>query len=267
MSRDVVDEALRLAGAGDRETAVELLHEAGYGPQASEEARRAYEELVPVHPVLCERLAGPLAALRDPSPAVRLRAAREIAREAMKETTSDRHLWINDPRGLAPVIDALDDADPRVAEKALVTMSQVGRWFSRDWRAYPGVARLLGSTRANTRFWAVSAAALLFPERAGELLPPLLADRSAKVRAEVIRNVLELERYERLTPKVRRALFPAVVAALTDEDGTVRNRTVNVLRQVYGADAADVLAARLPDEPDDAVRANIAESLAAVRQP
>jgi hypothetical protein len=85
--------------------------------------------------------------LSDPDPAVRLKAARWLAKQALGETSNEVEAWISNTEAMSPIIAALEDPDPKIAEEAVIAVAEFTRRYFRDDRAYPGVVRLFQSNK------------------------------------------------------------------------------------------------------------------------
>src|SRR5579864_9245615 len=147
--------------------------------------------------------------LSDPDPAVRLRAAKWIAKQALGETSNEVEAWIANAEAMSPIIAALDDPDPKVAEEAVITVAEATRRYFKDHRAYRGVLRLLKSKRALTRMWAVEAARWLLGKRCLDDVLPLLNDKAKNVRQRVL-VVITSSGGGKLDPRLRERLLATV---------------------------------------------------------
>src|SRR5262245_3228561 len=99
--------------------------------------------------------------LRAAEPAVRLQAAREVAKLALNEPSCDEEAFFHAPGVMDAIIRALDDPEPAVAEQAVVALAEAARRYNKGADGYPGVQRLLKSHHAQTRAWAARAAGVI----------------------------------------------------------------------------------------------------------
>jgi HEAT repeat protein len=191
--------------------------------------------------------------LSDPDPAVRLQAARWLTKKALGETSIEVAAWLANAQAVSPIIAALDDPDPRVAEEAVITIAETSRRYYKDVRAYPGVIRLLKSNRRHTRMWAVDAARWLRGKRCLKDILPLLDDRSRNVRREVLRVIIGTAD-GKLGSRLRERLLAAVRPILRDEDAPLRGSAANVLREIGDSSHLDELKKALKQERDRLTR-------------
>jgi HEAT repeat protein len=170
--------------------------------------------------------------LRDPDPMARMRAARWLAREALDESLVVRQAWMGNRGTTGPLIEALDDPESEVIENAVAAIAEISRRYFRDDRAYPAVVRLLRSKRRGTRFWAVAAAANLRGARCMDDVLPLIHDRSALVRGEVLRQLIHLAPARRLADRKRVHLLAVISPALKDSHRPIRSRAATLLGEI-----------------------------------
>jgi HEAT repeat protein len=174
--------------------------------------------------------------LRDPDPVVRLRAAKWLAKQALGETSNQVEAWIANTQAMSPIIAALDDQEPKVAEEAVIAIAEFTRRYFRhhrapagpvrpdpDDRAYPGVVRLFQAKSIQTRAWAVEAAGWLRGARCIDDTLPMLQDKAARVRNSVLGVIWDS--YEETQPDAatRERLLAAIRPLLKDKDGEVRS--------------------------------------------
>jgi hypothetical protein len=161
--------------------------------------------------------------LHDPDPAVRLRTAREVAKQALAETSNDIEARLGNGDITGALTEALADPDPRVVEEAVIAIAEITRRYFRDEGAYPAVVGVLQSKRHLARQWAVTAASQLRGARCLDDVLPLLNDKAAGVRHEVVGAIIEAFREKRLSAAVRKRLLAAVRPLLKDRDAEVRS--------------------------------------------
>lgn len=185
--------------------------------------------------------------LRDPDPAVRLKATKWIAKQAFAETSYEVQAWIANAEAMTPIIAALDDPDPKVAEQAVAAVAEATRRYFKDDRAYPGVLRLLKSKRRFTRFWAIEAARWLRGKRCLEDVLPLIKDRAKQVRKNVLRAII-FTGGGKLNSRLRERLLEAVLPILQDEDWDLRSSAATALREIGDRSHLDELKKVLKNE-------------------
>lgn len=188
-----------------------------------------------------------LRAISDPDPAVRLRAAKWIAKQTLGETSNEVEAWIANAAAMTPIIAALDDSDPRVAENAVIAVALATQRYFKDRRAYPGVLRLLKSKRALTRMWAVEAARWLRGKGCLDDVLPLLDDKAKNVRHKVL-VVITSAAGGKLDPQMRERLLVAVRPILKDHDWVLRRGAASALGVVGDRSQLDELKRALKNE-------------------
>jgi hypothetical protein len=124
---------------------------------------------------------------------------------------------------------ALDDRDLEVAEEAALALAKISRRSVPEDRGYAGVVRLLRSKKPETRVRAVQAAVDLWGEQCVDDVLPLLRDRSARVREEVLGALLQALADRPVPAETRQRLVAAARAALKDTDAAVRGRAADLL--------------------------------------
>jgi HEAT repeat protein len=174
--------------------------------------------------------------LRDPDPVVRLRAAKWLAKQALGETSNEVEAWIANAQAMSPIIAALDDQDPKVAEEAVIAVAEFTRRYFRhhrapggpvrpdpDDRAYPCVVRLFQAKSIQTRAWAIEATGWLRGARCINDILPMLQDKAARVRNSVLGVVWDAYEETRPDAATRERLLAAIRPLLKDKDGEVRS--------------------------------------------
>jgi HEAT repeat protein len=141
-----------------------------------------------------------------------------IAEEKIKATQALRHL-----------AEAVGDRDPEVAEEAALALAEVARRSVPEDRGHAGVVRLLRSKKPQTRVRAVRAAVNLWGEQGADDLLPLLRDRSARVREEVLGALRQAVADQPLPAERRQRFVAAALGALRDRDAAVRGRAADLL--------------------------------------
>jgi hypothetical protein len=176
---------------------------------------------------------GPAEALRnlsDSDPAVRLKAAKWITKTAaLSETSNEVEAWIANAEAMSPIIAALDDPDPKVAEEAVITIGAVSGRYFKDDRAYPSVVRLLQNKRALTRMWAIKAADALRGKRCLEDVLPLVEDKAANVKKQALGVTAVAAEGRKLKPGQRERLLEAAKSSLCDKDYGVRSAAASLV--------------------------------------
>jgi HEAT repeat protein len=185
--------------------------------------------------------------LSDPDPIVRLKAAKWLAKQALGETSNEVEAWIANAKAMSPIIAALDDSDPKVAEEAIIAVAEATRRYIKDYRAYAGVLRLLKSKRALTRMWAVVAARWLRGKRCLDDVLPLLDDKAKNVRQKVL-VVITATAGGKLDPPLRQRLLSAVRPILNDNDWVLRRSAASALGIVGNRSHLDELKKALKKE-------------------
>lgn|GEM_PF-4338537 len=177
-----------------------------------------------------KELASALADLSAAEASKRLAASRVLERAARMESNASRKEALGCRTVTEALIKALEDTEANVVQNALIAIAEIGRRYFKDDLAYPTVVRLLGSPQQLTRNWAIAAAVVL---REAASLPdvlPLARDKSAKVRAEVVRSATGLARFSNLPAAARSDLQALAVVAAADKDEQVRDYAANLAR-------------------------------------
>lgn len=264
-ARAPVKQAKELIKQNRAEQARALLLKHGFIQATDAAAQKAFFDLLPPSEQLARQLAGPLKQLRDSSAAARLKAARALYNEARKETSTKRAAWMADPRTTAPLIAALTDEDPRVAEEAAGALAEIIIRYFPDQRAFPALARALRHPRKEMRLNAARSISLLRHKDRWQVLLPLLADKTADVRQEVCMVVTDAAMRGDLSARERRELRPAMLRALQDKDSEVRLLAANALREIGDPSITADLQRALAQEKNREVRADLARALAVSR--
>jgi hypothetical protein len=221
-------------------------------------------------PSRCGPSYGPAEALRnlsDPDPAVRLRAARWITRTAaLGETSNEVEGWIANAAAMSPIIAALDDPDPRVAEEAVITVAEASRKYFKDDRAYPGVVRLLKSKRALTRMWAVEAAHWLRGKRCLDDVLPLVEDKAAKVKKKALGVAAVTGEGRKLKPGRRERLLEAARSSLRDKDYGLRSAAASLLGAIGDRSHLDDLRKGLKKERASYMREDFEQAIEKIEE-
>ena len=210
----------RTAGAGPVPREFKL----AVAPAAAELGRSAAECLVKAE------LASALIDLQATEASKRLAASRVIERAARMVSNEVRQKAMGRRAVTGALTKALGDTDTKVVQNAIIAVAEISRRYFKDDRVYPSVVRLLGSPDQLTRLWAASAAVVL---REGASLPdvsPLVRDRSAKVRAEVVRLALGLAVHTDLSVAARSELRAMAAVATDDKDRQVQEFAANLMR-------------------------------------
>lgn len=177
-----------------------------------------------------ETLGAALQDLSSPEPARRLAASRALERAARRVSIAARKEALGTPAATAALATALGDEDPKVVQNAVIALAEISRRYFKDDRAYPALVRQLGSPDPLTRAWAATATVTL---RGAVALPdvlPLARDRSARVRAEVVRLGVTLAIHPELPDPVRSELRALAETAANDPDCQVREFAANLAR-------------------------------------
>jgi HEAT repeat protein len=261
-SAKAIAEAKRLLKKGELETARELLLAAGFVDRLDPDAQLAYERLVPAPASLTQQLSGILDDLGSKQPRVRERAARKLSAVARKEFSLHTKEWLGDPRATGRVFAALDDADDRVVQHAVVAAAMTIIRYLRDLRAFEPLARLLDHPKPEVRFWAVRGAARLRHKERWKVLLPMLSDDSSKVRLEICKGIMASADTEKPGAAVRAQMIAALMPALDDREPGVRECAANALLALGERKVVAELRVRLGAEPDDEVRENLERVIA-----
>ena len=184
-----------------------------------------------------EELGAALRDLRSPEPAKRLAASRALERAARMVSNADRKKALGRRVATAALVKAFGDGDPKVVQNSMIALAEISRRYFKDDRAYPAVVRLLGSPDHLTRNWAATAAVTLTlrGEASWPDVSPLVRDRSAKVRAAVILEAVNLAAHTSLSPHVHAQLLVVSGAAVNDGDRQVREYAANLQRHLAAA--------------------------------
>lgn len=228
--------------------------------------------------------------LTDPAPFVRLRIASSLAQfggpeviDRLVGALGDPAWWVRlrsvealeqiGSAAEAPLLVALDDADPEIRARAAVALERLGvpdnavRMLQEGERVAEGSELLARIARAGAR----------------ELLAELLLHRSPEVRKAVVSAIQRAGRRDLGIELIRiaagdqepelRALalqalrslripdaLPAALAALTDADGRLRAAAIGLVGELGGADVLAHLRAQTL-HPEAEVRAAAAEAL------
>jgi HEAT repeat protein len=227
---NTISKAKTLLAAERVDEARELLLENGFIERLDSEIQAAYEQLIPLSKALQEQLSGPLASLRSKQAATRSKAADQIGREARKEWSSDRKVWLADPRTTGPLIKALDDVDDKVVEVAAAAIAAIARGYFPDLRAFDPLAKLLSSPKKNVRLYAVLGISSLHHPDRWKLLLNMTTDKVTDVRRTVCRSMVAYLPKSKLSPALRAKLIAAITPLQSDPDGVVKKVAGNVLR-------------------------------------
>ncbi len=213
---------------------------------------------------------GPAQALRnlsDPDPAVRLKAARWITKTAaLSETSNEVEAWIANAEAMGPIIAALDDPDPKVAEEAVITVAEVSRKYFKDARAYPGVVRLLQSKRALARMWAIEAAHWLRGKRCLEDVLPLVEDKAANVKKNALGVIAEAARGRKLKGDQCERLLVAARSGIRDTDYGVRSAAASLLGSIGDRSHIDGLRKAMKKERLDYMKEDFEQAIAEIEK-
>jgi HEAT repeat protein len=169
-------------------------------------------------------------------------------------------------QALRTLTEALGDLSPEVAEDAALALAEVARDWFRAGRVYAGVVHLLGSKRQETRARAVRAAAALRGVGCADDVIPLLADRSARVRQEVLTALAQACEDEPLPADLRDRFLRAARAALTDKDPGVRGSAASLLGAIGDAAAVKELRRALRAERSGPTKERMEAAIEAVEQ-
>ena len=130
----------------------------------------------------------------------------------------------------AALVESFADTEAEVVRNAVVAVSEISRRYLKDDRAYPAVVRLLGSPDQATRLWAANAAVVLREGASLGDVSPLVRDRSAKVRAEIVRLGIGLATHADVPEATRTELRALSAVAAEDQDRRVREFAANLAR-------------------------------------
>lgn len=180
-----------------------------------------------------------LAKLRSTDPFVRLDGAKTLQK-------------LRDHRTVGPALEALAaERDLSVRRELISALALLD-----DPIAVPAMVRIARTDTAEVRPFAIAALATLDDSRAVTPLVQLARDPDAQVRRYSLRALAVLDRPEG---------YPAVLDALSDPVVEVRSEAWKGLARVAAGgmqkEASDRAAARLPDEPDDLLRGQLAATL------
>jgi HEAT repeat protein len=182
------------------------------------------------------------AAKYDPAPyflqlasadaAVRLRAARWLAKQAHGEVHGFTQYWLKDPTTVARVLPCLNDADPLVVEELVGALNVMAspRYGNRNDAVIPQAIELLKSDRHNTR---IRSAMLLMNFEDESLETPLralFADPKKEVRSVVISEIRGPAL--RWSPAAQERLRLHALEALSDRAVEVRCAAAKLLASV-----------------------------------
>lgn len=156
----------------------------------------------------------------------RLAASRTLERAARKVSIAARKEALGCRSATAALAKAFDDDDPKVAQNAVIALAEISRRYFKDDQVYPAFVKQLSNPDALTRLWAAQAAVTLRGIAALSDVAPLARDRSAKVRAEVVRALAELATRSKPPAKARSELLELAAAAAADPDRQVREFSV-----------------------------------------
>ena len=168
--------------------------------------------------------------LRAPEASKRLAASRVIERAARMASTEARKVALGRRTVTAALVEAFGDTEAEVVRNAVIAVSEISRRYLKDDRAYPAVVRLLGSPDQATRLWAANAAVGLRDGASLGDVSPLVRDRSAKVRAEVVRLGIGLAMHSDVPEATRTVLRAMSAVAAEDRDRQVREFAANLAR-------------------------------------
>jgi HEAT repeat protein len=204
--------------------------------------------------------------LRDADAAVRLKAAREVADLALRETSCNEEAFFQARGVMEAIIHALDDPEPEVAEQAVIALAEGARRYVKGAGGYEGVRRLLKSRHAQTRAWAARAAGVVGGHRCAEDLLPLVHDRSAKVRGEVYNVLVDLSAAGQLFAEHRKHAQEAAVTSLGDDSWEVRDLAASALRELGDGETLGPLKAARRKEKDQMAKESLDLAIEAVQR-
>jgi HEAT repeat protein len=203
--------------------------------------------------------------LSDPSAAVRLKAAKWLSKQASAAPPHVGESWLGTTATTAPLVAALRDPDPQVAEEAILAIGEIARRYFRDDNAYPGVVRLLRSKRPLTRARAAQAAAALRGERCLDDVLPLLRSRDAPVRQKVLLALATFAEWA-MAAERRERMLEAVRPLLKDRDATVRGSAARLLGMAGNRTLLPKLKQALKAEKDDLGREALERAVERIEQ-
>jgi HEAT repeat protein len=269
----VIASAKRLLEQGRPAEARDLLLDEGYVKRLEPAIQRAYQELIPVHPTLREVLDDLYVGLGDPAAGVRFDAATKLAREFAKVHLRGNVRWMRDPRASGPIIQAVFDADDKVARRALRALSLLVWKYFPDQRALPAfLSRLADPTQA-TRVDAINGIGCLRREALLEHLVPVMERGTDRDRAAVAGQIwgLALEVFDNMnqhpmewSPVGRRFWRDRMIAALRDPYVQVRKSAARALKQLGDARAVAALRLARAEERDEDTAFYMDDAIAAL---
>jgi HEAT repeats len=176
----------------------------------------AEDRLDPTAPAL-------VAGLQSDSAAVRARVATAYGR-------------IQTPASVDPLLSLLGDRSPRVRTEALFVLGQLawkpGFAGGREAEIADAVTPFLGDKSLSVRLAAIEAIGKIALERTPDLVGALLADPSARVRADALmalfryRLVLRQRDPDRAPPDLPQEIIDQLPALAADDDAQVRRNVV-----------------------------------------
>jgi HEAT repeat protein len=173
---------------------------------------------------------------------------------------------MRDPRASGPIIEALDDDDPKVVRDAMDALAHLTRRYFPDLRAREPLRKKVTAKDSKVRARAGEALAYLRDELALEYLWPLLLDRVEDVRLRAYRAVgavvYELSSYMTgkqltLSTKARQAWQQRMEHALAGPDYQVRELAASILAAIGGEAALPALEHALDTETVEHAREGI----------
>jgi hypothetical protein len=231
-SESLISKAKELVAKGEADKARDLLLEEGFTARLDPEIQAVYPHVILPSKQLQDLLDGPLKLLKDKSPTARYRGADMICKEALKEYSVHRKISLGDPRTTGPLIEALDDTDPKVVEKAAAALGAILRRYFPDIRAFKRLTKLLKSPKKKERLYAVLGIGALGHEERWPLLLKMFDDRAGEVVRGVCRSLLDFLPDSGLDPVVTTKLIAQLKELIPVADNDTRPLCVSIIRKL-----------------------------------
>lgn len=131
----------------------DLLLKYAYEDELNENVQKAFFELIPLPDSFLHEQTTSLKDLFDTNPVVRIKAAKYLCRQPLKEYSHWCKNWLKRPEVTEILFKALDDPEPKVVADVFIALcANYGRYF-KDSRIYPRVREFYHTTDKNLQVW------------------------------------------------------------------------------------------------------------------
>lgn len=271
---ETIAAAGELLASKDSDAAAKLLLEEGFIKRSEPAIQAAYRELIPPGKTLREMLSSIYEGLDDSKVAVRRKVSMQIAREFSRTTVRDNVRWMRDPRAVDPLIEAMEDRDAVVRERALGALMRLVNRFYPDQRTAPIFIEYLKDEKQLNRFNAISGIGCLRQQSLLEHLVQPLEQGTDEDRAQVAAQIwgLSFETWYHMhqlpmewSESGRRFWRKKMLEALNDPAPKVREHSARALEKLGNAATIPDLQRARDHEADANVRFYLEQALVALR--